>query len=145
VTVDDVCVPLYYYSSASGMVRQFCERLCEGTPRQAFDIGVREVRQSVPQGRWVLVTPSYKTGNPGNDTIPEAVRRFLRDPATRRRLVGVIGSGNRNFGAHYQAAARQIAAVSGRPLLFQFELQGTSWDIEDARAVLERVDAAVAA
>jgi protein involved in ribonucleotide reduction len=93
----------------------------------------------------VLVTPSYKTGNPGNDTIPEAARRFLRHPATRRRLVGVIGSGNRNFGAHYQAAARQIAAVSGRPLLFQFELQGTSWDIEDARAVLERVDAAVAA
>ncbi len=127
------------------MVRQFCERLCEGTPRQAFDLSVREVRKSVPEGRWVLVTPSYKTGNPGNDTIPEAVRRFLRDPVTRRRMVGVMGSGNRNFGAHYQAASRQISAISGRPLLFEFELQGTAWDIADARAILERLDAEVAA
>ena len=134
-------VPVYYFSSASGMVRQFCERVCEGTGRTAHDVGERDVRRSVPDGPWVLVTPSYKTGNPGNDTIPEAVRRFLRHPDTRRRLAGVMGSGNRNFGAHYQAAARQIARVSGRPVLFEFELQGTRWDVDDARRILEELDA----
>ncbi|MEK8229110.1 class Ib ribonucleoside-diphosphate reductase assembly flavoprotein NrdI [Oerskovia sp. M15] len=62
---------------------------------------------------------------------------------TRRRLVGVIGSGNRNFGEHYQAACRQIARLSGRPVLFEFELQGTSWDVEEAREILDELDRAL--
>jgi len=133
-------IEIYFASSSSGMVRQFAERL----GRPAHDLGDRDVRRSVPQGPWVLVTPSYKTGNPDNDTIPEPVRRFLRDPVTRRRLVGVMGSGNRNFGAHYQAAARTIARASGRPVLFEFELQGTQWDVEDARKILDDLDEALA-
>ncbi|MFF2453215.1 class Ib ribonucleoside-diphosphate reductase assembly flavoprotein NrdI [Isoptericola sp. NPDC058082] len=130
-------VEVYFASSASGMVRQFCERL----GRPAHDLGDRAVRRAVPDGPWVLVTPSYKTGNPDNDTLPEPVRRFLRDPVTRRRLVGVMGSGNRNFGPHYQAAARQVARASGRPVLLEFELQGTRWDVEQAREVLAALDA----
>ncbi|MHB1063748.1 MAG: class Ib ribonucleoside-diphosphate reductase assembly flavoprotein NrdI [Georgenia sp.] len=133
-------IPSYYYSSASGMVRLFAERLA----RPVYDVGVREVRRSVPTGPWVLITPSYKTGNPDNDTIPEAVRRFLSDPTTRRHLVGVMGSGNRNFGTHYQAAARQIARTSGRPVLFEFELQGTRWDVEQAREILAELDTRLA-
>lgn len=132
--------PVYYYSSKSGMVRLFAERL----DRPVFDVGDRDVRRSVPDGPWVLLTPSYKTGNPDNDTIPEAVRRFLRNPVTRRRLIGVMGSGNRNFGTHYQAACRQIARASGRPVLFEFELQGTSWDVEDAQGILAELDAQLA-
>ena len=129
-------VPVYYYSSKSGMVRLFAQRL----DRPVFDLAVREVRASVPDGPWVLLTPSYKTGNPDNDTIPEPVRRFLRNPVTRRRMVGVMGSGNRNFGRFYQAACRQIAAASGRPVLFEFELQGTGWDVERAKEILAELD-----
>ncbi|RXR23852.1 class Ib ribonucleoside-diphosphate reductase assembly flavoprotein NrdI [Oerskovia turbata] len=130
---------VYYYSSASGMVRSFALRL----GREVFDLGDRAVRRSVPEGPWVLLTPSYTTGNVDNDTIPEPVRRFLVHPVARRRLVGVMGSGNRNFGEHYQAACRQIARASGRPVLFEFELQGTTWDVEEARRVLEELDLAL--
>jgi protein involved in ribonucleotide reduction len=133
----DVMIPVYFYSSKSGMVRLFAQRL----ERPIFDLGDAEVRRSAPDGPWVLLTPSYKTGNPNNDTIPEPVRRFLRDPVTRRRLVGVMGSGNRNFGQFYQAACRQIAKASGRPVLFEFELQGTPWDVEEAKAILAQLDA----
>lgn len=139
--VSPVRTVVYYYSSASGMVRSFAHRL----GREAFDLGDREVRRSVPDGPWVLLTPSYTTGNVDNDTIPEPVRRFLTNPATRRRLVGVMGSGNRNFGAYFQAACRQISRASGRPVLFEFELQGTAWDVEEARAVLDELDRALAA
>ncbi|MFD2840601.1 ribonucleotide reductase stimulatory protein [Populibacterium corticicola] len=128
--------PIYFYSSKSGMARQFALAL----KRPVFDLTDRAVRTSVPDGPWVLLTPSYKTGNADNDTVPEPVKRFLRDPAVRRKMVGIMGSGNRNFGAHYQAAARQIANISGRPMLFEFELQGTQWDVEDARAILEELD-----
>lgn len=134
-------IPVYFYSSKSGMVRDFARRL----DRPVFDLAERDVRSSIPDGPWVLVTPSYKTGNADNDTVPEPVRRFLADPVTRRRLVGIMGSGNRNFGGHYQAAARRIARASGRPLLLEFELQGTQWDVEDAKRILAELDGQFAA
>ncbi len=133
--------PVYFYSSASGLVRSFAERL----GRPVLDLSVREHRLSEADGPWVLLTPSYKTGNDRNDTIPEAVRRFLRSPVNRRRMVGVIGSGNRNFGRHYQMAARQIAERSGRPVLFEFEIAGTPWDVAECRRILDELDAALAA
>ncbi|WP_019137821.1 class Ib ribonucleoside-diphosphate reductase assembly flavoprotein NrdI [Cellulomonas massiliensis] len=132
--------PVYYYSSASGLVRAFAERL----GRPAFNLAEREHRRSEVDGPWVLLTPSYKTGNEANDTIPEAVRRFLRSAANRRRLVGVMGSGNRNFGRYYQHAAREIAARSGRPVLFEFELSGTPWDVQECRRILAELDDALA-
>ncbi|TNU76524.1 class Ib ribonucleoside-diphosphate reductase assembly flavoprotein NrdI [Miniimonas arenae] len=131
--------PVYYYSSSSGLVRLFAERL----GRPVHDLSEREVRQSLADGPWVLLTPSYKTGNPANDTIPEAVRRFLASPANRRHLVGVMGSGNRNFGRYYQRAAREIAELSGRPVLFEFELSGTPWDVQECVRILEELDAAL--
>ena len=131
--------PLYYYSSASGLVRSFAERL----ERPVFNLAEREHRLSEVDGPWVLLTPSYKTGNDSNDTIPEAVRRFLRSEVNRRGLVGVMGSGNRNFGQHYQRAAREIARRSGRPMLFEFELAGTPWDVAEGRDILERLDEAL--
>lgn len=133
-------VPVYFYSSASGMVRDFALRL----GRPVHDLADREVRTRVPAGPWVLLTPSYKTGSSANDTVPEPVRRFLADPVTRRHMVGVMGSGNRNFGEHYQAAARELARRSGRPVLLEFELQGTPWDVQDARAILAELDLAFA-
>ena len=46
-------------------------------------------------------------------------------------VVGVIGAGNRNFGEHYQAVARDIARRSRRPVLWEFELLGTPDDVEE--------------
>lgn len=132
--------PVYYYSSASGLVRSFAERL----ERPVANLAVRERRRSEVDGPWVLLTPSYATGNEANDTVPEAVRRFLRSAHNRRLLVGVMGSGNRNFGRFYQHAARDIAARSGRPVLLEFELAGTPWDVAEARRVLADLDAALA-
>lgn len=134
-------VPVYYYSSASGLVRSFAERL----ERPVHDLARREVRLSEADGAWVLLTPSYTTGNEANDTIPEAVRRFLGSPVNRRRMVGVIGSGNRNFGRYYQHAARDVAARSRRPVLFEFEIAGTPWDVTECRRILADLDAALAA
>lgn len=133
--------PIYYYSSASGLVRTFAERL----DRPVYNLAEREHRLSEVDGPWVLLTPSYKTGNVNNDTIPEAIRRFLRSAHNRRNLVGVMGSGNRNFGAYYQRAARDIAAASGRPVLFEFELSGVSWDVTECRRIMTELDEALAA
>lgn len=132
--------PVYYFSSSSGLVRTFAERL----DRPAHDLAERVHRVAEADGPWVLLTPTYSTGNAANDTVPEAVRRFLRSPVNRRRLVGVLGSGNRNFGTYYQRAAREIAARSGRPVLFEFELAGTPWDVAECARILDDLDVALA-
>jgi protein involved in ribonucleotide reduction len=132
-------VPIYYYSSSSGLVRTFAERL----GRPVFNLAESAHRRGEVDGPWVLLTPSYKSGNDRNDTVPEAVLRFLTSAVNRRRLVGVIGSGNRNFGVHYQRACRVVAERSGRPVLFEFELSGTPWDVEECRRIMAELDEAL--
>jgi len=138
-------VPVYYYSSVSNLTGRFAEHLAIADGRPVFNLADSAVRRREATGPWVLLTPSYKAGNANEVTLPTPVRAFLRSPMNRRRLIGIIGSGNRNFGVYYQAAARQLAQVSGRPVLFEFELSGTPEDVERCVEILERLDEAVAA
>ncbi|RZI91430.1 MAG: class Ib ribonucleoside-diphosphate reductase assembly flavoprotein NrdI [Microbacterium sp.] len=136
-------IPVYYYSSASNLTGRFAERLARRDGRAIHNLARAEVRRSEAPGFWVLLTPSYKAGNADEATLPAGVRSFLRSPVNRRRLVGIIGSGNRNFGAHYQAAARRLAERSGRPVLFEFELSGTPEDVARCAEILAMLDAAL--
>ncbi|PZU43839.1 MAG: class Ib ribonucleoside-diphosphate reductase assembly flavoprotein NrdI [Microbacterium sp.] len=136
-------VPVYYYSSVSNLTGRFAEHLAEQTGRAVFNLADPAVRKRRMDAAWVLLTPSYKAGNANEVTLPAPVRAFLRSPDNRRRLVGIIGSGNRNFGVYYQAAARELASISGRPILFEFELSGTPEDVENCARILNELDAAL--
>ena len=136
-------VPVYYFSSVSNLTGRFAEHLAERTGRAVFNLADSAVRRGETDGPWVLLTPSYKAGNVDEVTLPAPVKAFLRSPANRRSLVGIIGSGNRNFGEYYQAAARELAAASGRPVLFEFELSGTPEDVARCAEILAALDAAL--
>ncbi len=136
-------IPVYYYSSSSNLTGRFAEALARIDGRRVLNLARSDVRRTEPTGPWVLLTPSYKAGNAEEVTLPAGVRAFLRSPMTRRRMVGIIGSGNRNFGDYYQAAARQLSQTSGRPVLFEFELSGTREDVERCAAILATLDAAL--
>lgn len=137
-------VPVYYYSSVSNLTGRFAEHLAEQTGRAVHNLADAEVRHRELGDAWVLLTPSYKAGNADEVTLPAPVRAFLRSPANRRHLVGIIGSGNRNFGEYYQAAARELSTASGRPVLFEFELSGTPEDVDACAAILQDLDEALA-
>lgn len=137
--------PVYYYSSTSNLTGRFAEHLSVETGRAVHNLADPAVRRGEASGPWVLLTPSYKAGNADEVTLPAGVRSFLRSAANRRRMVGIIGSGNRNFGVYYQAAARELAATSGRPVLFEFELAGTPEDVARCAQILGELDAALAA
>ncbi|MCT9821221.1 class Ib ribonucleoside-diphosphate reductase assembly flavoprotein NrdI [Microbacterium sp. W1N] len=137
-------VPVYYYSSVSNLTRRFAEHLArQGRPIR--DLADAEVRAGEVSGPWVLLTPSYKAGNAAEATLPAPVRRFLRSSTNRRRLIGILGSGNRNFGEYYQAAARELARVSHRPILYEFELAGTPEDVAATVRILTSLDEGLAA
>jgi protein involved in ribonucleotide reduction len=89
-----------------------------------------------PDGPFVLVCPTYADGE-GRGAVPKQVIHFLNDPVRREHLVGVIGTGNRNFGATYALSGRIIAEKCKVPLLYTFELAGTSTDVTRVRTGLE--------
>jgi protein involved in ribonucleotide reduction len=91
----------------------------------------------VPARPFVLVCPTFADGE-GRGAVPKQVIRFLNDPTTRALLRGVIGAGNRNFGATYALAADVIARKCNVPVLTRFELAGTQIDIARIHAGLDR-------
>ncbi len=125
---------LIYYSSVSGNT----ERLVAALGMQADRIPVRPAdAMPAPARPYVLICPTFADGA-GRGAIPEQVIRFLNDPPTRTSLRGVIGGGNRNFGATFALSGDVIAAKCNVPVLYRFEMAGTETDIVRIRAGLDK-------
>nr|WP_286193832.1 class Ib ribonucleoside-diphosphate reductase assembly flavoprotein NrdI [Tropicibacter sp. R16_0] len=125
---------MVYFSSNSGNTHRFVSRL--GQP--AFRIPIENDQLPDLDQPYVLICPTYADGE-GRGAVPKQVIRFLNDPARRAGIVGVIGAGNRNFGATFALAGRIIAQKCKVPLLYSFELAGTETDIARVRAGLEKL------
>jgi protein involved in ribonucleotide reduction len=70
--------------------------------------------------------------------VPKQVIKFLNDPQNRELIRGVISAGNTNFGSGFGIAGDIIAAKTGVPHLYRFEVFGTP---DDVRAVNDGLDA----
>ena len=125
---------LVYYSSGSGNTARFVARL--GLPAQRIPIRPADPMPDV-DAPFVLICPTYADGE-GRGAVPKAVIRFLNDPSRRALLRGVIGAGNRNFGATFALAGRVIAEKCKVPVLWRFELAGTDTDIQKVRTGLHQ-------
>lgn len=79
-----------------------------------------------------MICPTYGGGEAGK-AVPVQVKRFLNDPANRQWIRGVIAAGNTNFGTAYAAAGPIIARKCHVPLMYRFELMGTSADVRAVR------------
>ena len=126
---------LVYFSSASGNTARFVDAC------RLDELGIRTLRLPLlpndpePQvdESYVLLTPTYGGGTI-RKAVPMQVKRFLNDERNRSHIIGVIASGNTNFGEAYGIAGDIIAAKCHVPLLYRFELMGTQ---EDAATVRE--------
>lgn len=77
---------------------------------------------------YVLMCPSYDAPRTRGFT-PKPVKQFLKD--NHRLMVGVIGTGNRNFGNNYCKAAYNISAHFQVPIIHLVDIRGTQGDIDD--------------
>lgn len=125
---------LVYYSSASGNTARFVARL--GLPALRIPLRPADPMPGV-DAPFVLICPTYADGE-GRGAVPKQVIHFLNDSRRRGLLRGVIGAGNRNFGATFALAARVIADKCTVPVLWRFELAGTETDIQKVRAGLHQ-------
>ncbi|ATG48323.1 class Ib ribonucleoside-diphosphate reductase assembly flavoprotein NrdI [Celeribacter ethanolicus] len=126
---------IIFYSSASGNTVRFVERLGLGAKR--IPISPKEAMPAATRS-FVLICPTYADGE-GRGAVPKQVIRFLNDVANRAHLVGVIGTGNRNFGTLFASSGDVIARKCNVPLLYKFELAGFDRDLTRVRAGLEKL------
>lgn len=124
---------LIYFSSASEYTHRFVQKLHTGSARIPLFASEPDLIATEP---YVLVIPTYGGENGKRAVLPQ-ILRFLRSEQNRLLLQGVIGSGNTNFGTTYCLAAKKIAAKCNVPVLYTFELMGTSEDVSKVKEGLD--------
>lgn len=116
---------IVYFSNISENTHRFIETLkWEGNVHRIPVKGEAEFENLKP---YVIICPSYGTETNGH--VPPQVRKFFTNKEYVNLCVGVIGSGNINFGPEFAAAGDVISKKLQVPLLYKFELAGTSEDI----------------
>ena len=125
---------LVYFSSVSGNTHRFVEKL--GRPARRIPLYPKDEHLVVDED-YVLVVPTYGGGN-GRGAVPKQVIKFLNDERNRKHIRGVIGAGNTNFGQAYCLAGDIIARKCEIPHLYRVEMVGTTRDVENVRAGLNR-------
>lgn len=125
---------LVYFSSATENTRRFVEKV--GLPSSRIPLRRTEPLLEVTEP-YVLVCPTYGGGvslsHENSRPVPPQVIRFLNDERNRSLLRGVIAGGNSNFGTDFGRAGDVIAAKTGVPHLYRFELMGTDHDVAHVR------------
>ena len=125
--------PLIYFSSVSDNTHRFVAKLGARSARLPLLTKDPTLQALRP---YVLVLPTYG-GISGRGAVPRQVIKFLNNEENRSLLRGVIGAGNTNFGETYCLAADIVAAKCEVPVLYRFELMGTSDDVDRVQQGLE--------
>lgn len=110
---------IIYYSSKNGNTKRFVENL--GLDAMRIEKGL------IVDYPFVLIIPTYAR-NDGSGSVPKPVIEFLNH--NHKNIIGVAGSGNRNFGKQFAMAADVVALKCKVPLIHKFELFGTNADLD---------------
>ncbi|MEZ8741746.1 class Ib ribonucleoside-diphosphate reductase assembly flavoprotein NrdI [Photobacterium swingsii] len=125
---------LVYYSSLSGNTERFIKQL--KLPAIRLPLNADDPIPAITRP-FVLVCPTYADGK-GDGAVPKSVIKALNDTQIRSLLIGVIASGNRNFGALFAQSGVIISRKCNVPLLYRFELSGTPQDVHKVRHGLQQ-------
>ena len=129
------------YISLSGNTQSFVKRLGEYLKEhyqlKSKTINIKELKhETFPvTSPFIAVLPTYLEGGNGVDSgdveiLTNPLGDFIAAHDNYKHCFGIIGSGNRNFNEQYCLTAKQYAKRFGFPMLGDFELRGTSADIE---------------
>ncbi len=117
------------YFSRTGNLEKFANKLRE--------LGHTNVEPITPglivNEPFVIVASTIYFGE-----VPVEYKRFLRDNPTG--LIGVSGSGNRNWGRNFAIAADIIAEKFNVPVISKFELSGNKHEVEDFIRKVEELE-----
>ncbi|MCW0952637.1 class Ib ribonucleoside-diphosphate reductase assembly flavoprotein NrdI [Weissella ceti] len=127
------------YISQSGNTRAFVNRLvshANALGRVTFT--PVEISDATPDDfettPYFAFVPTYLDGGNGIDsgvteTLTNALGEYLDYGNNSRQILGIIGSGNKNFNIQYTLTANRYAKKYGVPMLADFELRGMPQDV----------------
>lgn len=128
------------YISISGNTRAFIDKLTTFADEQgqlSFDpIEVSDASPDIiTNSPFFAFVPTYLDGGNGIgngiiEIMTDALYEQLEIPENTKNLIGIIGSGNKNFNAQYILTARRYAVDFNAPLIANYELRGTQIDVE---------------
>lgn len=127
------------YISQSGNTRSFVQRLVSlaNETGQVSFVPV-EISDATPDDfettPYFAFVPTYLDGGNGIDngvkeTLTNALGEYIDYANNDRKLLGVIGSGNKNFNIQYTLTANRYADKYNVPMLADFELRGMPQDV----------------
>jgi len=116
---------IVYFSNVSNNTQRFVDKL--DWKGQVHRIPIKGTFDRALLNSYVLICPSYGDATHGH--VPVQVRKFLSIEENRNQCVGVIGTGNINFGTEYAMAGPVLSHKLKVPLLYQLELAGTDDDV----------------
>lgn len=135
------------YISLSGNTQSFVKRLSDYLLQYhqiiTKQINIKDLNHEVfpVKEPFVAVLPTYLEGGNGVDhgdveILTNPLGDFISAYDNYKNCFGIIGSGNKNFNNQYILTAKQYSQRFGFPVLGDFELRGTSADIERLAAVI---------
>jgi len=105
------------YYSKTGNIEKFIKKLnYDNTLSISKDLIIKEP--------FVLLVSTIKFGE-----VPIEFKKFLKDNS--KNLIGVSGSGNRNWGSNFAIATDKIAKKFNVPIISKFELSGNKYDVKN--------------
>lgn len=118
---------IVYFSSVTETTKRFVDKL----PFESRRLPLRRNDPKVVGDRpYILIVPTYGGRVESPAIIPKQVIKFLNEEENRNNCIGVMASGNANFGESFLLAGKQVAQKLDVPMLFGFELAGTSEDVD---------------
>lgn len=139
------------YISIEGNTRSFLTRM-KAFAKQQHSINpknpvieLKEITdQTVPVKEtepFFAFVPTYLDGGNGIDSgytelMTNALGEYIAANSNAEKCIGVVGSGNKNFNEQYCLTARMYAHEFSVPFLADYELRGTSEDIERIYGIL---------
>ena len=82
---------------------------------------------------FVLITSTINFGQ-----VPIEYKKFLKD--NHKYMIGVSGSGNKNWGSNFAKAADTISQKYNVPIVTKFELSGNTHDVKTFIKEVERLE-----
>lgn len=131
---------LFLYISLTGNTKNFISKLTEHIEKEYKitipSINIKEIdynNLSINQP-FIAFVPTYLEGGNGIDNgdveiLTTPLRKTIAHQNYTDHLIGVIGSGNKNFNHQYCLTAKQYSTQFKKPVLADFELRGTQDDV----------------
>lgn len=129
---------IVYFSNVSENTHRFVKKLDVDSLVRIPVMHQRDQPAIEVETPFILVVPTYGDKRQTN-YVPRQVIKFLNVESNRNRMVGVIATGNTNFGREYALSGNIIAEKCNVPHLYSLELMGTLTDVETTQAIIERL------